>query len=123
MGGGEIYQASRRVEQVTDRWSRAGRLADQLVPCSGEAALCLHWASNPLQPHPVPALNPAIPHCHLLVTNTAEQCPSRVVSKDRFLRLSQPRDTYCRSGGYQATLICGVKSPDTLVFDRKSVPV
>lgn len=57
MGGGEICQGAQQVEQVNDRWSWAGRPADQLVVHCREAALSQHWATNPLLPLPVTALN------------------------------------------------------------------
>lgn len=41
---------------MTDRWSWAGRPADQLVLHCREAALSLCWATNPLPPLPVTAL-------------------------------------------------------------------
>lgn len=50
MGGGEIYQSSQWAEQMTGRWSWADWPSDQLVPHCREAALSLHWATNPFPP-------------------------------------------------------------------------
>lgn len=59
MGGGEIYQASERVEQMTGRWSWARRPADQLVRRCGDAALSLRWAANPLHHFQSQAVTPS----------------------------------------------------------------
>lgn len=61
MGGREIYQASQRVEQMTGRWSRARRPADQLVRHCGDAALSLRWAANPHLLLPVTSHDPVLP--------------------------------------------------------------
>lgn len=85
MGGGEIYRDSQRVEQMTGRWSRARRPADQLVRCCGGAALSLRWAANPLLPLPVTSRDPVLPRYSdsLRLTTTGqfltEKCHSCVV--------------------------------------------
>lgn len=61
MGGGEIYQASQRVQQMTGRWSRPRRPADQLVRRCGDAAPSLRWAANPLLPLSVTSRDPVLP--------------------------------------------------------------
>lgn len=88
MGGGEIYQASQRVEQMTGRWSRPRRPADQLVLRCGDAALSLCRAANPLLPLPVTSRDPVRPRwsdsLRLLTTRQflTEKCHGCVAAEE-----------------------------------------
>lgn len=82
MGGGEIYRDSQRVEQMTGRWSRARRPADQLVRRCGDAALSLCWAANPLLPFPVTSRDLVLPRwSNTLRRRTTEKCHGCVAAE------------------------------------------